>query len=381
MTEERPATFSPNRAAYVLVVGVCLALGALAALEGRHMSVTHGVPLDWPVLFASTAPRWLVLGAVLPFVLWLAARRALVPFRPAVWAPHLAVMLLLSAAVAVVDAWSVGIANPFVTWTFPWVARVTRSWYSTLPVVVSMYAAVLGAAWAIAETRERQRRSLRASQLEAQLQSARLAALRAQVQPHFLYNTLNGIAALVADVQPDRAVAAIEQLAELLHVSLRDDDGESVTVDEEMALAERYLALQQMRFGDRLRCEIVVAPGAGACLVPVLLLQPVIENAVVHGLEAGSATLQLVIRAEAAGERLVITVEDDGPGPAVGGRPGGHGVGLAATGARLATAWGDAASVSLLPRTGGGTTVRILLPMTPAETDEAGSRFEAVAAS
>ena len=127
---------------------------------------------------------------------------------------------------------------------FGMIPRLTRSWYNTTPTMVSMYAGVLIAAWGMMESRERQRRTLRAAQLETQLQSARLAALRAQLQPHFLYNTLNGIAALVSDVQPARAVAAIEQLGELLHASLRDDGRDEITVAEEVALAERYLALQ-----------------------------------------------------------------------------------------------------------------------------------------
>src|SRR4029078_5645973 len=181
----------------------------------------------------------------------------------------------------------VGFASPQISHLFGLIPRLTRSWYNTMPIVVSTYAAVLIAAWGMAEAVERQRRTLRASQLEAQLQSARLAALRAQLQPHFLYNTLNGIAALVADVQPARAVAAIEQLSELLHASLRDDGREEITVEEEVMLAERYLALQRMRFGERLQYDWHVGAGVADCLVPVLVPQPIVENAVVHSLDAG----------------------------------------------------------------------------------------------
>jgi sensor histidine kinase YesM len=235
-----------------------------------------------------------------------------------------------------------------------------------MPTMVSMYAGVLFAAWGMTEARERQRRTLRASQLEAQLQSARLAALRAQLQPHFLYNTLNGIAALVSDVQPARAVAAIEQLGELLHASLREDGREEITVDEEVALAEKYLALQGMRFGDRLRYEWHVAPDAGDCLVPVLLLQPIVENAVVHGLDAGQEKLTIRVEAFVTGEGLELIVENDGPEP-TGQRGAGHGLGLSTTKARLMTAYGDRASLTLKPRDGGGARVRIVIPRRLAE--------------
>jgi sensor histidine kinase YesM len=246
---------------------------------------------------------------------------------------------------------------------FGMIPRLTRSWYNTMPTMVSMYAGVLIAAWGITEARERQRRTLRASQLEGQLQSARLAALRAQLQPHFLYNTLNGIAALISDVQPKRAVAAIEQLGELLHASLREDGREEITVEEEVALAERYLALQGMRFGDRLRYALDVAPDVSECLVPVLLLQPIVENAVVHGLDAGQEALNVQITASGAGEEVELVVENDGAVvEGKGQKPKGHGVGLSTTHARLLTAYGDRASLTLKPREDGGMRVRIVLP-------------------
>ena len=261
-TDARPDVDAgwPSPWATLTVVCVCLTLGGISALEARHISVTHGFPLDWFTVVASTTPRWILLAVVLPFVLLLATRFPLVPVRGPIVAMHIAIF-----AVGIGGARRAGClgGGPGVARRHPlfgMIPRLTRSWYNTMPTMVSMYAGVLIAAWGMAEARERQRRTLRASQLETQLQSARLAALRAQLQPHFLYNTLNGIAALVSDVQPARAVAAIEQLGELLHASLREDGREEITVDEEVALAERYLALQGMRFGDRLSHELHVAP-------------------------------------------------------------------------------------------------------------------------
>jgi signal transduction histidine kinase len=349
--------------ASLVVVFVCLVLGAISALEARHVSVTHGFPLDWPTVLLSTTPRWILLAVVLPFVLQLAPRFPLTPIRAANVALHLAVFAAVSIAHASLDAWAVGFASPQISHLFGLIPRLTRSWYNTMPIVVSTYASVLMAAWGMAEARERQRRTLRASQLEAQLQTARLAALRAQLQPHFLYNTLNGIAALVADLQPARAVAAIEQLGELLHASLHEDGRGEVTVYEEVALAERYLALQRMRFGDRLRYECHVDPDVGECVVPVLLLQPIVENAVVHGLDAGQESLTVRVDVLGTSEGVEISVQNNGNTPEPDrGAPSGHGVGLASTRARLITAHGDRASLSLLPRQGGGAVVRIVIP-------------------
>ena len=352
---------SPSKLATLAVVVVCLVLGAISALESRHVSVTHGFPLDWPTVIISTTPRWILLAAVLPFVLRLGVRYSLNPPRAPVIALHIALFLAVSVAHAWADAWAVTWANPQVVHMFGMIPRLTRSWYNTMPTMVSMYAGVLIAAWGMTESRERQRRTLRASQLETQLQSARLAALRAQLQPHFLYNTLNGIAALVASVQPERAVAAIEQLGELLHASLREDGREEITVDEEVALADRYLALQGMRFGDRLRYDYDVALDVRDCLVPVLLLQPIVENAVVHGLDAGQRELMVRISAVPAAEGVEIVVENNGPDILPAGQKG-HGLGLSTTRARLMTAYGDRATLTLKPREGGGARVRVVIP-------------------
>jgi two-component system, LytTR family, sensor kinase len=349
--------------ASLVAVCVCLALGGISALEARHVSVTHGFPLAWTTVLASTTPRWILLAAVLPFILRLATRFPLAPWRTSYAALHLAAFAATSLAHAALDTWAVGFASPMVAHLFGMIPRLTRSWYNTMPAMVTTYGAVLLAAWGMAESRERQRRTLRTAQLETQLQAARLAALRAQLQPHFLYNTLNGIAALVADVQPARAVAAIEQLGELLHASLRDDGRESISVGEEVALAERYLALQAMRFGDRLEYTCQVDPEVEECPVPVLLLQPLIENAVVHGLDAGLPSLHVSIDAVATALGVEITVRNNGTVLREDLAPThGHGRGVATTRARLLTAHGQRASLTLLPQDGGGVTVRIVIP-------------------
>lgn len=340
---------------------LCLALGGVTALEMHHVSVAHGFPLPWSTVLATTMPRWLLLAVLLPFVLLLATRMAQQPSRPRVLLSHGAVFLGLSVVHAIVLAWSAAFASPG-SYLFPWSARFFRAWFNGMPILVSLYGAVLAVAWAINASREREQRSIRASQLEAQLQSARLAVLRARLQPHFLYNTLNGIAALVADQRSAKAVAAIEQLSELLHASLRDDEREVITVGEEIALAERYLALQQMRFGSRLSYDIAVEPQASRCTVPMMLLQPVIENAVTHGLEAGQPQLHVTIRAQLAGGNVELCVENDGPALDASPRTQGNGVGLSATRARLITAYGDRASLKLLSRAQGGVVVKVEVP-------------------
>ncbi len=358
---------SPPRAAGLTVAAVCLVLGGISALEARHISLAHGFPINWSAIFVSTSPRWIFLAAVLPFVLMFATRYPPSTSRKTYLAAHIVAFVAVSLSHAALDSWAMAQTAPEITMLFGLIPRLARSWYNTMPTVVSMYGAVLITAWGLAEARERQRRSLRAAQLESQLQSAQLAALRAQLQPHFLYNTLNGIAALVGDVQPARAVAAIEQLGELLRASLRDDGRESITVAEEVALSEQYLALQSMRFGDRLRYECRVAPDAADCLVPVLLLQPLIENAVVHGLDASQDTFHLSVVAIRTSQGVEITITNDGSPLRVGASSSaGHGLGVSTTLARLKTAHGEFASLTLQPSPTGGTVAHIIIPHGPA---------------
>ena len=351
-----------------MLVGIaCLLLGGIGALETRHVSIAHGLSHDSSMVVTSTMPRWILLAVVLPFVLHVALRFPVTHRRARFIALHVAIFLPLSLAHAVLDSWALGFASPHLAIVFPWMARVTRSWYNTMPTLISMYGAVLLIAWGMGEARERHRRTLRASQLETLLKSAQLAALRAQLQPHFLYNTLNGIAALVSDKKPDRAVAAIEELGELLHASLRDDGREEITVAEEVALAERYLALQSMRFEERLRYDVEVAPEVRDCLVPVFLLQPIVENAVVHGLDSGQETLNVFIGAEAVAGGVELTVENDGTAIPVKRSATGRGIGIATTRARLAAAYDDRAKLTLSTRAGGGARVTIVVPRSSGE--------------
>jgi two-component system, LytTR family, sensor kinase len=354
-----------SRRAGLAVALACLALGGISGLEMRHVSVSHGDPVAWPAVLIITMPRWVLLAATLPIVLAVGVSPSPPRLRTHTVVAHVLLFLAISGPHAVVTAWTTGFTMPMAHF-FPWSARIIRAWYNAMPTMASLYAAVLIAAWGMAEARERERRTLRAAQLETQLQAAHLEALRAKLQPHFLYNTLNGIAALVAGAHPARAVVAIEHLSELLHASLRDDARAEITVTEEVALAERYLALQRMRFGERLQYDLDVAPDVADCLVPVLLLQPLVENAVVHGLDAGMDRLHVAIAAASVPEGIELRVDNDGTWLDVGARPArpsaGSGVGLAATRARLATAYGDRASLELSPRDGSGVTVRITLP-------------------
>jgi two-component sensor histidine kinase len=190
--------------------------------------------------------------------------------------------------------------------------------------------------------------------------AARLRALQSNLNPHFLFNTLNGIAALVRDNDMPTASAMTDALSEFLRSTLQRVNSPEIRVAEELQLIEQYLLIQRLRFGDRLRCVVAADPAALTALIPTLILQPLVENAVLHGVlpreEGGSLWVSVRRKAEA----LVVSVEDDGVGAKHGSADG---LGLRNSRDRLTALYGIGAQLTAGPRAqGGGFAVVIRLP-------------------
>jgi len=223
--------------------------------------------------------------------------------------------------------------------------------------------------FALAHASDIERRAREASRrtalLVAQLDQSRLVALRAQLRPHFLFNALNAAVVLVRRGDAE-AATVLTGLAELLRYVL-DDGEEMVSLDEELTFAGRYLAIEQVRVGERLRFAIDAAADVRIALVPRLMLQPIVENAVRHGIAKQLRPGEIRVRATRAQETLILCVEDDGPGPGALAAAGAErdvraGIGLSNTRARLESLFGASASVTLRAREGGGAVTEILLP-------------------
>jgi two-component sensor histidine kinase len=178
----------------------------------------------------------------------------------------------------------------------------------------------------------------RSTELESRLDRSELQALKLQLQPHFLFNTLNAITALVHR-DPARAERMVSGLSELLRVSLGSAGEQEVTVARELDVLRHYLDIQQVRFADRLSVSIETTPEADRALVPNLILQPLVENAIKHGLAPRAAAGRIVVQVRRRGDWLSLTVHDDGLGESTV-RPRREGVGLANARARLATLYG-----------------------------------------
>jgi two-component system, LytTR family, sensor kinase len=212
-------------------------------------------------------------------------------------------------------------------------------------------------------TNEAHEFELRATQLQSELAQAQLSALRGQLQPHFLFNAFNAIATLVRQQKNEVAVEMIAQLSALLRLTMEDTDLLEVTLERELDFAMHYLAVERIRFGDKLNVEVQVSPDALPVTVPRLLLQPLAGNAVKHAISRRTTAGTVRLCARRQGNRLALEIADDGPGESPGPPPAVRtGVGLANTRARLEAVYRDDFQMELLPQPGGGMLVRLDLP-------------------
>jgi two-component system LytT family sensor kinase len=206
------------------------------------------------------------------------------------------------------------------------------------------YWLILGIRAAFVYQRMYREQRVAAAELEGRLSEARLEALRLQVHPHFLFNTLNAISAFV-EADPERARRMIARLGELLRRTLNGGAAAELPLSQELDQLAPYLEIQRIRFGDRLSIEIEVPDGAGDALIPTFMLQPLVENAVEHGVSRKQNGAVVRLRGARQGERLRLEVTDNGPGPGPADR--GDGIGLANTRARLAGLYGAAGRFEL----------------------------------
>lgn len=236
------------------------------------------------------------------------------------------------------------------------------SWiFITLPFGAAVYLCVVGIEHAIRYFIEVREREVQLARLSEQLAGARFAALQAQVNPHFLFNTLNTIAVLVRDDDRAGAVRIVEHLSEMLRRTLSRHRANQVSLGEELELVRQYVAIEQARFSDRLRPEFTVPDSLLSAVVPSFALQHLVENAIRHGIAREPDAGLLIIAARLIGDVLEITVTDDGVGIDPNAPvPAGHGIDN--TRERLRVLYGDRASLGIVKGAERGTIATLRVP-------------------
>jgi two-component system LytT family sensor kinase len=302
---------------------------------------------------------WLFYGVLTPFVVAISRR---FPLAKPKLGRHAAVHVL--CAILFCFAWAAGGVLLHVLLGRGFGAGVLR-WYAgwvftTFPFGSAVYFSVVGMEHALRYFVEARERDAQVARLSEQLTGARLAALQAQLNPHFLFNSLNTVNVLVRDGENATATRVIEQLSEVLRTSLSRSRDNEVSLDDELELVRQYLAVEQARFSDRLRPEIDVPDHLLSAAVPSFAIQHLVENAVRHGIARRSDAGRITVAARRAGAFLEVTVADDGPG--LRDEPPSPGHGLDNTRERLRTLYGAAASLDLETTTPFGAVARLRIP-------------------
>ncbi|HUG40093.1 MAG TPA: histidine kinase [Longimicrobiales bacterium] len=366
----------------VLRISLWVVLGALAVGMTEATQVWLGVnaaggEMSFVRAMKVTIPSWLVLAALAPLVFAVAWRFPLFEGgRRINWLIHLMAAVVFSLLSLLLASWFSDYLLRGLPGRTPFLLNFRRvlTQYATLNLFT--YAAFVGAwhAWVYSRRlRERERHAaelaVRTSRLETSLTNAKLESLRMQLNPHFLFNTLNTISVLAMKGERSGVTRIVGRLSELLRLSL-DHTRQLVPLAEELRFLDGYIEIEEVRFRDRLTVIRDVTEDALGAEVPSLLLQPLVENAIRHGVGRSAGGGQVFIRAAVKGGRLHLEVRDSGPGFAAGGGRGGSGIGLENTRARLEELYGPVAMFEFGDHPAGGAFVKVAIPFRKAERGE-----------
>ena len=382
MSEDRERAAHPTPMSRAELLGVLAFWTMLAVLTAANRLADQrefGVSVVSRTIPIALAFQQMYTWALLtPLVFWLAGRFSIDRSNAA---QRIALLLGIGVVVAfAVDRLNSSLVNTFHPrdpTTGSWFPGRSGGFFSILrgPMILNhfiIYIGVLSAGFARdyfhryrARERETARLQSETAGLMTQLAEARLSALNAQLNPHFLFNTLNAVSSLV-ERDPRGVRRMIARLSELLRYTLNGGSDNEVLLGQEIAFVERYLEIMQIRFQDRLEVDVQLGDDAGNALVPSLILQPLVENAVKHGVEKMSGTGKIRIQGRREDDRLVLSVSDNGPGPAgtpaSGEAAGEGGVGLENIRQRLEQLYGGAQSLVLVEAPDGGTVAQIVIP-------------------
>ena len=353
------------RRRWVLIAGVWAVPALLAASETYLFWRLGGRSYPFWRAVVMEGPAWMIYALLTPVIFALGRRLPLQ--RPRLrrhLAAHLAASLTIGLLYAAVATLATQAFSPMPR-PMPF-GRMALAWYlSALPLTTLTYFGTVGAGLALVYFAEARRRESDAARLSVQLAEARLGALRMQLHPHFLFNTLNAITVLARDGETVAVTRMLTLLSDLLRDVLRTDASHFIPLEEELAFARRYLEIELVRFADRLQVRESVDESIRDLPVPAFVPQPLIENALRHGIAPRGAggVVEIGARVSADG-RAELWVSDDGVGlPEDWSGVDDYGIGLSNTAARIAELGHGAGSLSVVRTAGGGTRATVTLPV------------------
>ena len=344
---------------------IATALGVIAASQHYVSARVEGERVAFVAAVVMTMPFWYLWALLAPVVFWLARRLPLEKTRlVSRGIAHLALALVLSSLHTAVIFQIIWASRYQLTDTVAELSYLTLFMaYASYQLSSNLlaYCAIAGVAHALDYYRRYRERELATTRLSAQLAQAQIRALRMQLNPHFLFNAMNSIAMLIRHQKRDEAVRTVAGLSDLLRYVLEDTRELEVPLRQELDFVERYLAIEQVRFRDRLEVRVDADQDTLDAQVPNLILQPLVENAIRHGIAKRTAATMVAVTAHRTDDMLVLAVVDDGPGLS-GGNQMGNGVGISNTRARLAQLYSSQQKLELHNAPSQGVVATITLP-------------------
>lgn len=361
------------------VLLACLVATAVALLNSFQLQ------RNWALFGADVRYGWLLGGELAEAAVWVAGFFAIVAVDRR-WGlqagrglrglpAHLLLLCFLFFVQNGIMTVFTQIVDPRSATVSYWEAFLIRAGFK-FPSAMVIYGILLGGVYAWELARQRNRGAVERANLRAELADVKLQQLRDQIHPHFLFNTLHLIGSLVREGDKEQAVETIAQLSELLRRALHESDQPLVTVRDELEFLERYISIQQLRFGPRLSFDLECEARLEEALVPGLLLQPLVENAITHGLDLERTRGRISVRASRAdNEELLLEVEDNGNGYGAGVQDG---IGLSNIRSRLLHLYGARQELRILPLEA-GTLVRIRIPLVERRVEQVAPKRAVVA--
>jgi two-component system LytT family sensor kinase len=365
MADERLQSDSYRSHSWLRIAAVWFGIGLFDATQTVFVMRGEGMHHRWVPLFFTLLASWLPWALATPLVLRLAHRFPPQQWRRvSTWAAHLAaceaIGLVYSAWVALWERW----LNP---WAFanppdPFRTLWMHKYYNGLLSHLILYGLILLAAHILDASERLAHQRAETARLNEQLSKAQLNALRRQIEPHFLFNTLNGIAGLVREKRNDAAVSMIAGLSDFLRRVVDDSDRQQVPLAEELEFTEKYLNIQKARFAERLEFSVDVPAELLPAQVPSLILQPMVENAVKHGIAKRVQGGAIRISAARDNGTLTLRISNDGPSLPAGWETKASGIGIANVRTRLQSLYGDKYELTLKNRQAGGVEATMSVP-------------------
>jgi two-component sensor histidine kinase len=358
-----PAKADPPR--WLWIATVWLALGLFDAAQTVFTMQAEGMHHAWARLFATLLLSWLPWALATPWVVYLGHRYPVIRLRPlSTWLVHLSACTAIGLVAAAWIAWLTELLNPWLTNPppGPYLELLLYKFYEGLIGSLILYSSILAFSYVFDSRARLARQETEAARLGEQLSQAQLNALRRQIEPHFLFNTLNAIAGLVREKKNDAAVNMIAALSDFLRGLIEDSTRQQVPLEEELVFLQKYLDIQKMRFAERLQVSVDVPTEFYRAQVPTLILQPVVENAVKHGIGRRAQGGAIRISVFRSNGMLTLSVYNDGPNLPDGCQAADAGTGIRNLRTRLHSLFGNAFDLKMENRAPSGVEVSVSVP-------------------